>query len=84
MKNSIDSDFNTTKTKVKRELADFLGVEAEDIEDDSILAEDFHMMPNDLTDFMEILTTAGFDTSKIDLTEIETFDDLVEAVTAHE
>jgi hypothetical protein len=33
---------------------------------------------------MEILTTAGFDTSKIELPEIETFEDLVEAVTAHE
>ena len=65
-------------------LADYLGIEAGDVEDDSILAEDFHMMPNDLTDFMEILTTAGFDTTAVELTEIETFGDLVEAVTAHE
>lgn len=80
----MESDFDKTKQKVKRELADYLGIDLEDIDDDSILAEDFHMMPNDLTDFMEILTTAGFDTSKIELTEIETFEDLVEAVTAHE
>lgn len=80
----MDSDFEKTKQKIKRELSDYLGIEAEDVEDDSILSEDFHMMPNDLTDFMEILSTAGFDTSKIELTEIETFEDLVEAVTAHE
>jgi acyl carrier protein len=80
----MDSDFENTKQKVKRELSDYLGIDASDVDDDSILAEDFHMKPNDLTDFMEILTTAGFDTSKIELTEIETFEDLVEAVTAHE
>lgn len=80
----MDSDFNKTKEKLKRELADYLGIEMADVEDDSILAEDFHMKPNDLTDFMEILTVAGFDTAKVELTEIETFGDLVEAVTAHE
>lgn len=80
----MDGDFEKTKQKVKRELADYLGIDAEDVDDDSILAEDFHMKPNDLTDFMEILTTAGFDTSKMELTEIETFSDLVEDLTAHE
>jgi hypothetical protein len=80
----MDIDFENVKGKVKRELADYLGIDVEDVDDDSILAEDFHMKPNDLTDFMEILTTAGFDTSKIELTEIETFSDLVEDLTAHE
>lgn len=80
----MDSDFTKTKEKVKTELANYLGVESEDIEDESILSEDFHMKPNDLTDFAEKLSTAGFETSKIDLAEIETFGDLMEALTAHE
>lgn len=80
----MDIDFENVKGKVKRELADYLGIDPEEVDDDSILSEDFHMKPNDLTDFMEILTTAGFDTSKIELTEIETFSDLVEDLTAHE
>jgi hypothetical protein len=37
-----------------------------------------------LTDFMEILTKAGFDVSQLDFTEIETFLELIEALTAHE
>lgn len=80
----MDNDFAITTQKLKHELADHLGVDVDDIDNDSILAEDFHMKPNDLTDFVERLSSAGFDTSKIDLTEIETFEDLVEAVTAHE
>ena len=39
----MDSDFNKTKNIVRQELANFLGVETEDIEDDSSLTEDLHM-----------------------------------------
>jgi hypothetical protein len=80
----MDSDFNKTKGIVKRELANFLGVESEDIEDDSSLTEDLHMKATDLTDFMEILVRMGMETSSVDLTETETFLDLVEALTEHQ
>lgn len=79
----MDSDFEKTKQKVKRELADFLGVDLEDIEDDTVLADDLHMDPSQLTDFMEILAKAGYDTDSVDLTEVESLNDLVEALTAH-
>lgn len=79
----MDSDFEKTRQKVKRELTDFLGVETEDIEDDTVLSSDLHMDPSQLTDFMEILSKAGFDTESVDLAEIETFSDLVEGLTAH-
>ena len=80
----MDNDFNKTKESVRRELANYLGIEPEDIEDDSILTEDLHMKATDMTDFMEILTRMNLDTNGIDLTEIETFLDLVEALTAHQ
>jgi hypothetical protein len=80
----MDSEFANTKQKVKRELADYLGVDMEDIEDESVLATDLHMDAVMLTDFMEILTKAGFDVSQLDFTEIETFLELIEALTAHE
>ena len=80
----VDSDLQKTKDKVKSELANCLGIEPADVEDESVLSEDFHMKSNDLTDFVEGLTASGFDTSKIDLTEIETFGDLIEALTARE
>jgi acyl carrier protein len=80
----MDSDFNRTKNIVRQELANFLGVDTEDIEDDSSLTEDLHMKATDLTDFMEILVRMGMETSGIDLTETETFLDLVEALTEHQ
>lgn len=79
----MDTETNTIQQKVKRELADFLGIGIEDIDEDSDFLEDFHMSPTDMTDFMEILGKAGFDTEKIDLTEVENFSDLIESLTAH-
>jgi len=79
----MDSDLANAKAKIKRELADHLGVDGEDIEDESVLAEDLHMDASSLTDFMEILGKAGFETEGVNLAEIETFQDLVEAFTAH-
>jgi len=80
----MDNDFNNTKEIVRRELANYLGVETEDIEDDCLLTEDLHMKATDLTDFMEVLTRMGMETTDINLTEIETFLDLVEALTEHQ
>jgi isopentenyldiphosphate isomerase len=80
----MDNDFNKIKESVRRELANYLGIEPEDVEDDSILTEDLHMKATDLTDFMEILTRMNLETRDVDLTEIETFLDLVEALTAHQ
>jgi len=79
----MENDVAGVKQKIKRELSDFLGVGMEDVEDESVLAEDLHMDASSMADFMEILSKAGFDTESLDLTAIETFEDLVEALTAH-
>ncbi len=80
----MDNDLKNTKNAVRRELANFLGVETEDIEDDVSLTEDLHMKATDLTDFLEVLTRMGMETSNVDLTETETFLDLVETLTDHQ
>lgn len=80
----MNNDFNSTKETVRQELANFLGIEATDIEDDFSLTEDMHMKASDLTDFMEILTRMNYDVSGVELTEVETFLDLVEALTTHQ
>lgn len=80
----MESEFNKTKDIVKRELSNFLGVDTEDIEDESSLTIDLHMKATDLTDFLEILTRMDMDTNGVDLTETETFLDLVEALTEHQ
>lgn len=80
----MDTEFANTKQKIKRELADYLGVDMEDIEDETEFATDLHMDAVMLTDFMDILSKAGFDVAQLDFTEVETFLELVEALTEHE
>lgn len=80
----MESEFANTKQKIKRELADYLGVDMEDIDDETEFTTDLHMDAVMLTDFMEILVKGGYDVSQLDFNEIESFLDLVEALTAHE
>ncbi|KKR44852.1 MAG: hypothetical protein UU51_C0007G0013 [Microgenomates group bacterium GW2011_GWC1_41_20] len=80
----MNKEYNEISESTKKELANFLGIEPEDIENDFSLTEDLHMKPTDLTDFMEMLSKMNFDTDKIDLTEIETFSDLIDALTQHQ
>lgn len=68
------------KEKIKRKLADYLGIETVDIEDDFSLTEDLHMKPTDLTDFIQILSEMGINTDALDFTEIDTFSDLIEEI----
>jgi acyl carrier protein len=68
------------KSTVKKLLADFLGIDPEDIEEDFSLTEDLHMKATDITDFMDLLNKKNIVTDGVDLTEIETFSDLTEAI----
>ncbi len=73
MKNTI-----SISKVVKQELANFLGVSVEDINDDDSLTSDLHLGPHEVTDFLELLQTKGLDTSKTDLASIDTLSDLVD------
>ncbi len=66
------------KDKIKQLLAEQIGVEAEDINDDDSFAEDLHMSPSDLSDFVHSLANSGFDIGSVDLADIETVDNLLE------
>jgi len=76
----MEPEFANLRNKIKRELADFLGVGIEDVDDDSSFKEDFHMNASDMTDFLDILEKSGVETENINLTEIETFEELVEYI----
>jgi acyl carrier protein len=80
----MESQVNKINQLVKAELADFLGVDLEDIEDESSLEIDLHMKASDLADFMDILKRMDMDTTSVSLTEIETFSDLIDALTTRE
>lgn len=74
----MNKEYNEVAHSVKKALADYLGIEIEDVEDDFSLAEDLHMKPTDLTDFTETLVKMGFDIKETDFAEIETFSDLID------
>lgn len=73
-----------SKEKIKKILAEHIGVEPDDIDDEDSLVHDLHMSPVDLSDFAEILQQKGFRVMADDMAEIETFEDLVDFASAHE
>jgi acyl carrier protein len=77
---STDQDDMTEK--VKALLAENLGVGIEDISQEDFFSEDLHMAPDKLADFVDGLGAKGFETAKIELTELETVDDLIEALSS--
>lgn len=80
----MNKEYNDIKESTRKILAEFLGIEPEDVEDDYSLTEDLHMKATDLTDFTEILSKKGIISDSIDFTEIDTFTDLIEAITFHQ
>ncbi len=68
------------KEQVIKSLADHLGVEPEDIKDEDSLSADLHMRPSDLSDFMTNLQETNSEVGNIDLTELETVSDLIDAL----
>ena len=67
-------------TKVKKQLAEHLGLEPEDIKDEDTLINDLHMSASDLADFTEKLKKENIDVSKLDFSEIDTVTELEEVL----
>lgn len=65
---------------LKSHLAQFLGVELEDISNDDAFVDELHMTAADLSDFVHSLEDLGFDISKVDLTALTSVSDLLEAL----
>ena len=70
--------------KINKLLANHLGVEPEDIENDDSLSEDLHMTAVELADFAHVLENEGYPLSKIDFTQTETVGDLIDSISSHE
>lgn len=68
------------KDIVIKTLSDHLGVEPDDIDEEDSFEHDLHMRVSDLSDLMETLETVKMGTGNIDLTEIETVSDLIDAL----
>ena len=70
-----------TSKLIKRLIAHQLGTDPDDIEEDDSLTSDLLMKASDLTDLIETMEAEGFDTSSIDLTDLDTVSDLIEKLT---
>jgi len=74
-------DTKETKNKIKDSLAEFLGVETADINDDDDFVADLQMEPTMISDFQEKLKSEGIDLSNVDFNEANSITELTDLVT---
>lgn len=68
------------KSQIIKKLAEHIGVEPEDINEDDAFQTDLHMNPIELSDFIHSLTSLDIDINRLNLIEIETVSDLLKAL----
>jgi len=73
----MDKDYKNISKK------GYLGVEPDDISEEDSMAVDLHMGITEISDFLETLKDKGMVTEKIDLSEIDTVGELIEALNKH-
>lgn len=78
-----DGITNPIALKIRQILSEHVGVEPADINDEDSFMDDLHMKPTELTDFLEVLTNEGIDTSDLDLSAVTTVSELIEALSSH-
>ena len=65
-------------------LADHIGVEESELNKDDSFAEDPHRAVEEVTVFIEKLSRTGIKTSSLDLSKIETIEELIEEIISGE
>jgi hypothetical protein len=73
-------DSKELKSKIKEILAQFLGVEPSDINDDDDFENDLQMEPSGIADFQEKLIAGGVEAEDIDFKAVSTIDGLIDAL----
>ncbi|OGM09138.1 hypothetical protein A2159_01780 [Candidatus Woesebacteria bacterium RBG_13_34_9] len=69
---------NVQENIIKVTLAQFLGIEPEDINDDDSFVDDLHMTASEISDYLLVLQEKGIDISKLDINSLETISELTE------
>jgi acyl carrier protein len=71
----------TNKIKlVKSLLAEMLGVDMEDINEEDSFTDDLHMGASEISDFLEKLDNSGIDPAGVNIKETETITDLIDVL----
>ncbi len=79
-----ETQSNKIAIKIRMHLGNHIGIDPSEITDEDEFMTDLHMRASDLSDFLEELSADGLDTSELDLANIKTVGDLVEALSSHE
>jgi len=66
------------KSKIIKLLAEFIGVNKDDLDPDDSFVDDLRMSVIDISSFAEDLTKNGFDIDQDKFMEVETISDLIE------
>jgi len=66
------------KQLIKGILSDHLGVEPQDLNDDDSFTDELHMGATEIADFVQSLSDANIDVSKIDFEETPTLGELLD------
>ena len=61
-------------------IAEHLGVEKEDIKKEDSFKDDLHMNPSHFTDLIKAIENSGLDISELDLPEIHSVEELLDAL----
>lgn len=73
-----------TEIIIKEILAEQLGLDAEDIENDMTFTDDLNMKEEDIEDFTENLASANFELGEVDFDVTETVGELIELLAEEE
>jgi len=69
-----------TRKKVLMILAEFLGIEEQEILDEDSFADDLHMTQSDFAEFLAQLDNIGIDSQTLEIDDSKTVSDLLEEI----
>lgn len=78
------ADQNLDIPNLRQLLAEYLGVEPEDINESDSFSVNLHMGPTEISDFLESLRERGMDISRLNIEDIDTVEQLNEALELHQ
>ena len=78
----MDEPEEKTIKIIKAKIAEQIGVDIEDINDDDSFSEDLHMSASEFSDFLGSLSDLGVDAHSLEITSSLTVEELIEKVSS--
>ncbi len=78
----MDEKEEKIKERIKAMIAEQIGVDVGDLNDDDSFSEDLHMSPAEFSDFLGSLSVLGVDAHSMEIPSTSTVEELIEAVSS--